>query len=712
MSRPAIDYTSLFGNFETHLYISILFAIRDQLVISDETKFYSIQGGSDLLVQSMVVECQAIESNRCSIVYSTPIAEVQLFESDLVRLTTKNGTSKVFDSVIVATTATAAQLIDFNPRAEFSDKYRVMRQLHYDCATKIVLFFNVSWWYTQENISGGRSITDLSVRFIYYPTTSSDQTGGGAIIASYTWSKDSIVWQSLSDSDAIELALKQLIKIHPSSANMRDYFQGGKVKHWCNDPFAIGACSLFIPFQETELLDKLQASISNVHFIGEHTSLVHAWVEGAVVSALRPALLISAQAETTFDVIIVGGGPIGLITAVFLSLKEPALHIVIVEQGTVMNSDGRSSVFDQRQYRQMYDEEYLAELANVSFPLWRQLEQMANMSLGSILNTDDGYLFLSDFNGSQSSVEDDLQSTKRICEQRQMGCEYLNSTQLQARYPTFTFSRQHQGIFHNQSGYINVNTLMLALVRIIAQNPNIIIREQEQFLSLKLDNQTQIVTDRGVLRASRKVLFVPGPYAKHVSRLLNFDLNITLWELPVYYFRLLPNANRFPTWFSRGGSDLQSLFSGFPIVSSSDYIAVLPGFIPNLFNTLIHPSQRANMIDPFITQKVIEWVSQHMAMQVNASDYYVINGTYLATVLPDNGILLDYVPQTNNQVLIKAAGWGMEFVPVWGDILSEMILFNNDDTMKTSSKYAKYMEYFSLSRPNRLINDATATSNE
>jgi hypothetical protein len=250
--------------------------------------------------------------------------------------------------------------------------------------------------------------------------------------------------------------------------------------------------------------------------------------------------------------------------------------------------------------------------------------------------------------------------------------------------------------------------LMVALVRIIAQNPNIIIREQEQFLSLKLDNQTHVVTDRGVLRASRKVLFVPGPNAKHVSRLLNFDLNVISWELPIYYFRLLPNANRLPTWFARSGSNLQSLFYGFPIASSSDYIAVLPDFIPNSSN----PSERATTVDPFITQKVIEWVSQHMAMQVNVSDYYVINETYSATFLPDNEVLLDYVPQTNNQVLMQAAGWDMNFVPVWGDILSEMILFNDDDTMKTSSKYTKYMKYFSLSRPNRLIKDAIATSNE
>ena len=95
----------------------------------------------------------------------------------------------------------------------------------------------------------------------------------------------------------------------------------------------------------------------------------------------------------------------------------------------------------------------------------------------------------------------------------------------------------------------------MALLRIISQNPNIILRQQEEFLSLNLGNQTEIVTNHGVLYASRKVLFVPGPYAKNLSHLLNFDLNITLWELPVYYFRLLPNATEFPTWATWDSND-------------------------------------------------------------------------------------------------------------------------------------------------------------
>ena len=132
---------------------------------------------------------------------------------------------------------------------------------------------------------------------------------------------------------------------------------------------------------------------------------------------------------------------------------------------------------------------------------------------------------------------------------------------------------------------------------------------------------------------------------------------------------------------------------------------ISPRFIRNLSTPLIYPSQQTNKIDDFLTQKVIEWVSHNMATQVNISDYYASTQTCLATFLPDNEFLLDYVPQTNGRVLMQAAGWSMKFVPIWGDIISDMVLL--DEAMNTSSKYAQYMEYFSFFRPNRLIDDIT-----
>jgi glycine/D-amino acid oxidase-like deaminating enzyme len=702
LSLAAVDYISLILNLETNLFTSLLESIRDMLIINDSTKFYRIQGGSDLLINAMINECLTIEQGRCSLLLNTEVTQVQLYASEHVRIVSSNSSnnSNLFDSVIVATTATAAQLIDFRKRADFSDKYRVMRQLHYDCSSKILLFFNSSWWYNNENINGGRSITDLPSRFIYYPKDSN--INGGVILASYSWSQDSLLWQSLSDDDAMELALQNLMEIHPTTgSSMRQFLQGGTVKHWCEDEYVRGAFALFTPLQETDISEILKASVSNIHFIGEHTSSAHAWVEGALLSSLRSALTIQ---EEIYDVVIIGGGPIGLATAVYLALKQPTLSIAVIEQGNLLNSDGSSGTFDQRQFRQMYNEIYLAELANLSVPLWEEIEQLANLSRGSILNTNDGYLFYGDFN-SPETVEGDLASIQRTCDLLQMGCVYLNNTELQTRYPFFKFSSNYQGLFHSQSGYINVTTLMNALLRIIEQNPRITLRQNEEFISIDKINYTHIVTSRGSIRVKHKTLFVPGPFAKNISHLLGFDLNITIWEMPYVNFRLRPNATQIPTWFAWAAADLQSLFSGFSIDPTSDYIFVVASFIQNLSNPLLYPAQRTNIANPFIIKKIIDFVAQNLT-QVDPNDYFVKNRTCLATFLPDNGFLLDYVPNTNQKVLIQAAGWGMKFVPIWADILSDMILLESSN----DSSYAKYLPYFSLSRPYRLITNTTQIS--
>lgn len=212
----------------------------------------------------MVDNCQNIELNRCSISYMTPINKIQLLPSNQSQLTTINGTNEIFDTTVVATPPTVAKFFDFEPKVDFNQKYLALRQVNYICNTKVFLFFNVSWWYIQENIQGGASTTDLPIRSIYYPSTSSNQIDGGAVLATFAFFQDSVVWQSLSEADAIELTLQQMIIMHRNSSNMRNFFQGGKVKHWCLDPYARGAFTFFTPNQETNLFDQLQASISNI----------------------------------------------------------------------------------------------------------------------------------------------------------------------------------------------------------------------------------------------------------------------------------------------------------------------------------------------------------------------------------------------------------------------------------------------------------------
>ncbi len=84
----------------------------------------------------------------------------------------------------------------------------------------------------------------------------------------------------------IEQALEDVGAIHP---RIHDEFEVGAVKDWYGDPYARGAFALFEPEQQTRLYDHIVAPEGRIHFAGEHTSLYHAWIQGALESGVRAA---------------------------------------------------------------------------------------------------------------------------------------------------------------------------------------------------------------------------------------------------------------------------------------------------------------------------------------------------------------------------------------------------------------------------------------
>ena len=75
---------------------------------------------------------------------------------------------------------------------------------------------------------------------------------------------------------------------------VKDEFEVGASKMWHDDPYAGGAFALFEPSQQTLLYSHIIAPEGRIHFAGEHASLHHAWIQGAIESGLRTALEINA----------------------------------------------------------------------------------------------------------------------------------------------------------------------------------------------------------------------------------------------------------------------------------------------------------------------------------------------------------------------------------------------------------------------------------
>jgi monoamine oxidase len=120
---------------------------------------------------------------------------------------------------------------------------------------------------------------------LYYPDHGRE-TGRGVLLASYTWSEDAQRWGSLAPSDRIAQALENVALIHPQ---VTQEFEVGTSYMWHHDQFAGGAFALFDPGQQTRLYEAIAAPEGRIHFAGEHASLAHAWIQGAIESGLRAA---------------------------------------------------------------------------------------------------------------------------------------------------------------------------------------------------------------------------------------------------------------------------------------------------------------------------------------------------------------------------------------------------------------------------------------
>jgi monoamine oxidase len=143
------------------------------------------------------------------------------------------------------------------------------------------------------NALGGGSVTDNPNRFIYYPSHPVPDSEGGVVLASYVWADDAARWDSMDEKERYAFALRGLVELHGERIKVF-YTKKGQTQSWLRDPYAFGEAAVFTPGQLTRLHLDIPTPEGPIHFAGEHTSLKHAWLEGAIESAIRAALEVNA----------------------------------------------------------------------------------------------------------------------------------------------------------------------------------------------------------------------------------------------------------------------------------------------------------------------------------------------------------------------------------------------------------------------------------
>ncbi|HJV31291.1 MAG TPA: flavin monoamine oxidase family protein [Bacillales bacterium] len=283
-SDGAIDMIGVLLDYKAYMGMSFLEVLREAESFRTNC-FYEITGGMDLLPRAFLPQLND------NIRYNHRLTKIiQHHNSVTIHSTnphTLANSTITSDLAIITIPFSVLRFVKIEPYQSFSYcKRKAIRELNYMSATKIGIEFKNRFW-ERENQIGGKSITDLPIRFTYYPSQGIGTNGPAVVLGSYTWADEALTWNGLSNDDRIKHTVMNLAEIYGNQVYSE--FVSGISYSWVDNPNTCGALATFTPGQEHELYPFIPIPEGRVHFAGEHTTLNHGWMQGAIESGLRVA---------------------------------------------------------------------------------------------------------------------------------------------------------------------------------------------------------------------------------------------------------------------------------------------------------------------------------------------------------------------------------------------------------------------------------------
>lgn len=306
LDEMGIEFVEVLQNLESRANLSFIQNLIEMSLINSDNLYWEISNGTDNLVRAWFEPLEAagvevyfnewIDSVEWSgdgsggTLRFSPYDENWDGEVGLGGELKADGFIEEFeaDEIILTVPVPCMRTMRFDPMLPH-EKRKMIRELYFDSACKVLLSFSKRFWEEDDDIYGGGSLTDFANRMIYYPSHRFGQEDG-VILATYTWETEARGWGSLTNEQRVEFALDGVARVH--GEGIRDYFIQGISWFWDEVPFAMGEAAMFAPGQLSELQAYVANPVGNLHFAGDWTTLRHAWIEGAIESGIRVALEI------------------------------------------------------------------------------------------------------------------------------------------------------------------------------------------------------------------------------------------------------------------------------------------------------------------------------------------------------------------------------------------------------------------------------------
>jgi monoamine oxidase len=290
MSTEAIELMEVTQGQEAEMQYACTESLREEMKEIWAHEFDEIVGGTDVLPAAMAKRLKGSLRQGCEVIAISQDAR------SVTATYLNNGRQETVSADLMLCTLPVPVVQRIDTRFSF-EKERALRQMMYDSATKVLIRAKRRFWETDDHIFGGGMFTDLPSGSTYYPSDnaqSRDGVGpvdsavsdaGGVFLASYTWGMAARRLGAMPHAQRLATVTRCLTKVHSQLAE-----EGAIVTSaswtWDTHPWSGGAFAWFNPGQQTELYADLIKPEGRIYFAGEHASLTHTWMQGALESAL------------------------------------------------------------------------------------------------------------------------------------------------------------------------------------------------------------------------------------------------------------------------------------------------------------------------------------------------------------------------------------------------------------------------------------------
>jgi hypothetical protein len=276
---------------------------------SGDPKWWCIEGGA----QQLGIKMAAKLKDPSLISYNSRITGIDASTPNMARIQLNGQWQGAYAGVFNSTTMGCMQKMDLSKAGLNYGQKQAIRSLGYGASAKVGMKFSRPWWITDFAINkGGLGHTDLPIRTTVYPSYNlyDDAKSSAVLLCSYEWQQDAqristLISSSSNHAAALaeeaplkELVLRDLALLHayqPGTnltpdevyAKISPLYIDHYAHDWYHDANTYGAFAFFRPQQFGSMWPYIIAPSPSVVIIGEHASNHHAWVVGALESAVH-----------------------------------------------------------------------------------------------------------------------------------------------------------------------------------------------------------------------------------------------------------------------------------------------------------------------------------------------------------------------------------------------------------------------------------------